>query len=179
MKTIIAGSRTITDMADVNDAVAASMFLITEVVCGMARGADLLGKEWAQFLNIPVKEFPADWNKHGKRAGYLRNEQMAEYADVAIVIWDGNSPGSKHMIDIARRHRLKTYVHIPGVLSSIQTRTVNLHSPTANMYGCEPCPRCKSQYRVSFADSPNHITCDDCFYMELIHREGNLIETGS
>lgn len=170
MKTIIAGSRGIQLMDDINDAVSASQFLITEVVCGMARGADLLGKEWADYLNIPVKQMPADWNQYGKRAGYLRNEDMAAYADALIAIWDGNSPGTKHMIQIARRKRLKVYIHILGVTADAKSSVIDLHSDTANMYGCEPCPNCGRKFRCNFADSPNHISCDDCNYMQLISK---------
>lgn len=111
MKVIIAGSRDITDMAEINAAIADSKFEITEVVCGMARGVDLLGKAWANYLGIPVTQFPADWDRYGKRAGYRRNIEMGEYADALIAVWDGVSLGTKHMIDIARARRLRVYVH--------------------------------------------------------------------
>ena len=79
-------------------AVAASGFAISEVVCGMAKGADLLGKRWAESKRIPVKEFPADWNRYGRSAGPIRNAQMRDYADALIVfIWDG-SRGSANML---------------------------------------------------------------------------------
>lgn len=77
-----------------------------ELVCGMAKGADMLGWDYAKLNNLPIKEFPADWNGLGKRAGYIRNEQMAQYADGCIVFWDGKSKGSKHMIDLADKYKL-------------------------------------------------------------------------
>lgn len=40
---------------------------------------------------------PADWTTYGKKAGYIRNEAMAEKADAVIVFWDGKSPGAGHM----------------------------------------------------------------------------------
>lgn len=40
------------------------------------------------------------------------------------------------------------------------------NSPTANMYGCEPCPKCGSKYRCVFAKTPDRIDCDDCGYVE-------------
>ena len=109
MKTIIAGSRTITDYGLVIDAVRDSGFEIHEVVCGMARGVDLLGKRWAQDYGVDVKEFPADWNRHGKKAGFLRNLEMAEYADALVAVTSG-SLGTAHMIDIARAKGLKVFV---------------------------------------------------------------------
>ncbi len=104
MKTIIAGSREIDSLSIVARAILASGIEITEVVSGRARGVDSLGEQWAKKNNIPVAEFPvtpADWKKHGKRAGYLRNRKMGEYADALIAIWDGQSRGTGHMIDIA------------------------------------------------------------------------------
>ena len=46
----------------------------------------------------PIKSFPADWDKHGKKAGFLRNREMAEYADELLLIWDGESNGSRNMM---------------------------------------------------------------------------------
>ena len=75
-----------------------------EIVCGGARGADAIGKQWGEKNNLSVVMFPADWKTHGKSAGYKRNAQMAEYADALIAFWDGNSRGTKHMIDLANKH---------------------------------------------------------------------------
>ena len=51
--------------------------------------------------------FPADWDKYGKKAGYIRNKEMARAADACVVFWNGQSKGSKHMIDIAKKHGLQ------------------------------------------------------------------------
>lgn len=50
-----------------------------EVIDGMAKGADTLGNSWARVNNHKTKRFPADWKAHGKRAGYVRNREMANY----------------------------------------------------------------------------------------------------
>jgi hypothetical protein len=47
------------------------------------------------------------WDLFGKKAGYMRNEEMAKVADAAIIFWDGKSKGSKHMIDISKKYNLK------------------------------------------------------------------------
>ena len=60
-----------------------------EIVCGMARGADLLGKRYGEEKGYKIAEFPADWDNFGKSAGYKRNEEMAKYADACIIFWDG------------------------------------------------------------------------------------------
>lgn len=74
-----------------------------EIVCGMAKGADTSGLLWAKANNKPVAEFTADWNQFGKGAGYKRNAEMADYADLLIAFWDGKSRGTKHMIDLAKK----------------------------------------------------------------------------
>jgi hypothetical protein len=107
-KYIIAGSRDFTDFELLERVL--NEFEISEIVCGGARGADLLGKEYAEKYNIPVKMFPADWERYGKGAGHRRNLEMAEYADVLIAFWDGNSTGTAHMIKEAHRRKLYTAV---------------------------------------------------------------------
>lgn len=81
-----------------------------EIVSGTARGADQLGERYAAEKGFPIKQFPADWNIYGKSAGYRRNAEMAEYADAAVVFWDGKSRGSKHMIDLAKSKGLAVRV---------------------------------------------------------------------
>jgi hypothetical protein len=67
---------------------------------GEARGVDAIGKQIAEALKVPVKSFPADWQKYGKPAGVIRNKEMAYYGDVLIAVWDGKSRGTRHMIEI-------------------------------------------------------------------------------
>ena len=112
MKTIIAGSRHLNSINHVIEAVNLSKFKIAEVICGEARGPDTQGKNWAFIHDIPVKSFPADWEKYGKRAGYLRNEEMAKYGEALILIWDGESKGSEHMLNLAKKYDLKIFVLI-------------------------------------------------------------------
>lgn len=104
LKLIVAGGRDFNDMA----LMSASLITFNEqhgsehtisIVSGTARGADRLGIVFAKHYGIQVHEFPADWPRYGKRAGFIRNDQMRDFADAAIVFWDGQSRGSKHMID--------------------------------------------------------------------------------
>lgn len=110
MKTIIAGSRSITNISLVEQAIKESGFKITEVVSGTARGVDFLGELWAIKNKIPIKRFPADWGHYGKAAGHKRNEQMAVYAEACIIIWDGVSRGSLNMIKNAEIVGLKLFI---------------------------------------------------------------------
>jgi len=102
MKVIIAGSRNFNNYDFLQTKINELKLNITEIVCGEARGADLLGKQYGINNNIPIKSFPAEWNKYGKSAGYIRNKEMAEYADYLIAFWDGKSRGTNHMINIMR-----------------------------------------------------------------------------
>ena len=112
MKTIIAGSRNIIDYHQVTKAVEESGFQITEVVSGGANGVDKLGEHLAKASLLHCKVFAADWNKYGKRAGYVRNSQMAEYAEALIAVWDGKSRGTDHMIRTAKTQGLKVFVMV-------------------------------------------------------------------
>ena len=110
MRVIIAGSRYINDYSEVVAAMRDCGFAATEVVCGMARGVDLLGWTWAQERGLPCRQFPADWAKHGKAAGPIRNREMAKNADALVAVWDGKSRGTADMIRAAREMGLKVFV---------------------------------------------------------------------
>lgn len=113
MKVIIAGSRTGFSLEDVYEAWSQSGFGISEVVSGGARGVDTLGEVFAVEQGIPIKQFIPDWNGPlGKAAGHARNRDMGDYADALIALWDGQSKGTKGMIDYAKKKGLEVYVYI-------------------------------------------------------------------
>lgn len=114
MKVIIAGSRTVRDrkaVFDILDEVHA-VSPITEVVSGKQvsydevtgekYGADYLGECWAKSMGIPIKEFPANWRKYGRRAGFKRNVLMGDYGESLIAFWMNESRGTGHMINIMK-----------------------------------------------------------------------------
>lgn len=115
MRTIIAGSRTVTNPRTLQHALVVCGWVPTLVLSGCARGADYLGEAWALEHSVPIERYPADWNTHGKRAGFMRNTEMAEKADALIALWDNVSPGTKHMIATATRHGLRVHVEQPHV----------------------------------------------------------------
>jgi hypothetical protein len=110
MRVIIAGSRSITDYAKVCDAVRHSGFAISRVVSGLAAGVDNLAVRYAAEHGLPCDRFPAQWNRYGRSAGYRRNVEMAEHADALIAVWDGKSPGTRHMIETAKARGLPIFV---------------------------------------------------------------------
>ncbi len=109
--TIIAGCRYLHDVDLVKEAVRLSGIKISQVVSGNANGIDRAGELYALIQGIPLRTFPANWNKYGRKAGLVRNKEMAEYAQALIAIWDGESPGTRHMINQAFNHGLFTFVH--------------------------------------------------------------------
>lgn len=110
MKVIIAGTRSVDDYGLVVQAVERSGYTITEVVSGCATGIDRLGEQWARANNVPIKEMPANWTQYGNSAGPMRNRQMAEYADAAIIVWDGKSRGTRNMIENMIRRKKPYYI---------------------------------------------------------------------
>jgi hypothetical protein len=109
-RVIVAGSRGFNDLALLSSRLD---FLLQYkqhacivIVSGTARGADSLGEEYARSRNYLIDQHPADWERYGKRAGYIRNEEMARNADALVAFWDGKSRGTGHMIEIAKRHNL-------------------------------------------------------------------------
>ena len=109
---IIAGSRNIEDYEVVRLAVEESGWWpqITEIVSGGARGVDRLGERLAKRNNMHIRIFPADWLAYGKSAGYKRNCDMAEYADFLVAVWDGQSRGTQHMINIMKNLGKPVYI---------------------------------------------------------------------
>lgn len=115
MKVILAGSRNITDfnllVKAINKAYDEEKISISEIVSGGAKGVDTLAEQFANEANIPITVMKANWGQHGKKAGILRNIEMANSgADALIAIWDGESSGTKHMITTARKKGLKVFV---------------------------------------------------------------------
>lgn len=116
-KVAIVGGRDFTDykrVVDDMDTLRTEMdFPGIVIICGEARGADLLGRRYAEELGFKVESFPAKWGEHGKSAGYRRNIDMAVRADCVLAYWDGVSKGTKHMIDITKKKgkqlRIRSY----------------------------------------------------------------------
>lgn len=79
------------------------------IICGTAKGADTLGEWYALEKKFKIEYFKPDWSI-GRKAGVIRNQQMAENADALIAFWDGKSRGTMHMIRIAKEKGLKVRV---------------------------------------------------------------------
>ncbi|MGE3537773.1 MAG: DUF4326 domain-containing protein [Candidatus Tectimicrobiota bacterium] len=98
MKLIIAGSRTFADYQRLCQVLAPDRHRIAQVLTGGARGADQLGYRWAWKHVVRHQRFRAEWERFGTSAGMRRNHQMAQAGDVLVACWDGQSPGTAHLI---------------------------------------------------------------------------------
>ncbi len=99
MKVLICGSRNINNPALFSRAVEQSSMNPTHIISGGARGVDTLARRYARSAGIEFTEYLADWDKYGKRAGFLRNITMIGVSDAVIAIW---------MVRVAERNTRST-----------------------------------------------------------------------
>lgn len=110
MKVIIAGSRSIKDYNLIESCINRLDLNISLIISGGANGPDKLGEMYAVNNNIPISQYLPDWNKFGKKAGILRNIEMAKNGEILIAFHDLSSKGTKHMIDECINRGLICYV---------------------------------------------------------------------
>lgn len=108
MKLAIVGSRSITDF-NLDSYIPEN---VTEIVSGGARGVDRLAEKYAKDHNIKFTVFLPDYEGHGRAAPILRDREIIEYADKILAIWDGESKGTRFMINEShRQNKLLQVVH--------------------------------------------------------------------
>lgn len=113
MNLIIAGCRDFTDRFIIYEGIDAFIeeYGTPDVIIeGGATGVDRIAGEYAREHNIPLQIFKADWNKYGRAAGPIRNEEMARHGTHLLAFWDGKSKGTKNMIETAERYRINVRV---------------------------------------------------------------------
>jgi hypothetical protein len=111
MKIIVAGGRDFKDLALLTKTLdTLGIGLGDTILSGCAQGADRLGEVFANARDISISKHPADLEQYGKRAGFVRNAEMASEAGVLVAFWDGKSKGTSSMISLAHKHNLLTRV---------------------------------------------------------------------
>jgi len=107
MNLLICGSRTWSDYDLLRDVIkgVSENVEIDALVAGGAVGADQMAAAAAKELKIIFREYRADWDKHGKAAGPIRNQEMLdkEHPSLLIAFWDGKSKGTIDMISRANK----------------------------------------------------------------------------
>ena len=125
MKLAIVGSRNYTDYKGL--LLIVDIFRqnhpVTEIVSGGARGVDSLAEEYAKERNLPITVFKPDWERHGRKAGFVRNVQIVNHCDHLLAFWDEKSKGTKHSIDTARRKGKPCDIFVVSNKSTIVTRS--------------------------------------------------------
>lgn len=117
MKLMVCGSRTITDkdwiFKQIEDYIKELKAEDLVIIQGLAKGVDIIAKEWAENHNIKTLDFPAEWDKYGKSAGFKRNVTMVDECDCCLILWDGVSLGTKHDITLCKSknkpHKIVSY----------------------------------------------------------------------
>jgi hypothetical protein len=103
VKVLVCGGRKYADNDRLRNELDAlhAMIGITDLAHGAADGADTLAGEWARENGIRVHAFPAQWTKHGKAAGPIRNELMYKTFQPDLVVAFPGGNGTRHMCDHA------------------------------------------------------------------------------
>jgi YspA, cpYpsA-related SLOG family len=102
MKIAIVGSRDFPQLERV-DAFVDALSPGDVVVSGGARGVDSRAERRARARGLEVVIIPADWDRHGRSAGFKRNHDIIAAADRVAAFWDGTSRGTAHSIQLARK----------------------------------------------------------------------------
>ena len=109
MKIIICGSRSFNNYDYLEKAMDSLLVKKLEqgepiiIVSGMARGADSIGVLYAKRKGFQYEAHPANWERDGKGAGFLRNEVMVSVSDALVAFWDGTSKGTADTIGRAQK----------------------------------------------------------------------------
>lgn len=110
MKTAVIGSRTFDNYQQLKAVLDNLSEKPTEIISGGAKGADALAERYAKENSLPLKVIPANWERHGKAAGPIRNLLIIEASEQIIAMWDGQSKGTEHTIKTARQLNRPTKV---------------------------------------------------------------------
>ena len=84
----------------------------TEIVSGGAKGIDTCARKYAISHGIKLTEFLPEYSRYGRGAPLKRNLQIIIYSDLVIAFWDGQSKGTKNVIENCKKLNVKVDVHI-------------------------------------------------------------------
>lgn len=104
MRVLISGSRGWTDKQRIIDALD-KLPKIDIIIQGGAKGADSIARDIAKERNIQCITYPALWNKYGRAAGMIRNQQMLDEGkpDIVLAFPKKTSIGTFGMMRIAKK----------------------------------------------------------------------------
>lgn len=117
----IVGSRNISDkdliytILDKVKAKLVSQDKSLQIISGGAKGVDSIAEDWAKLNDVDALIFIPQWIKYGKRAGFIRNEDIVKRSNYVIAFWDGKSKGTQHSIELCKRFNIKYKIIILNI----------------------------------------------------------------
>ena len=99
MKLLIVGSRSI-QTYDLQKHIPEET---TMIITGGANGIDLLAEKYADQKHLSKLVLRPQYNRYGRGAPLKRNEQLVELCDMALIVWDGQSRGTKYTLSYAQK----------------------------------------------------------------------------
>lgn len=112
MKLAIAGSRSFNDFAflemKINEL--RTQYPMDGLISGGAKGADVLAEQYAAKYHLAIERILPDWKVHSRGAGHRRNEIIVQKCDVLAAFWDGQSPGTRHIVAYAQKRDKQVFV---------------------------------------------------------------------
>ena len=114
MRVAIVGSRDYPDLSTVRTYINTLLRPDDVVISGGARGVDSAAVQYAQERGLAVEVYPADWDRHGKTAGFIRNQTIVDNADYVVAFWDGRSRGTMDTVNKAQAKGLPYEVVMPA-----------------------------------------------------------------
>lgn len=102
---LVTGSRKYSSRKAVDDVLAdfaKSHWPMRVIVGDCPTGADLYARDWCTENNTPCTVFTADWDKHGRAAGPIRNREMVnQKPDIVLAFFEGESRGTRNCVGLA------------------------------------------------------------------------------
>lgn len=114
MRILICGDRNWADRLSIRRYLD-TLDLDTIIIAGGARGADTIAEEEAEVIGLTVHVFPAEWDKYGRAAGPIRNQQMLDEGLPDLVVYfHPNLSASRGTADMCRRARKRNIPVVNG-----------------------------------------------------------------
>ena len=111
MRIAIVGSRNLTVSMETLEKVLP--WYTDEILSGGAKGIDACAKQYAKMKKMKYIEYLPEYEKYGRSAPLKRNITIIEYADIVLAFWDGQSRGTKFVIDNCHKLGVKVKVYVP------------------------------------------------------------------
>lgn len=106
---LVCGGRDFDDFFTLDMVMEAYLEEVPHIIHGGAKGADSLAGDWAYMNVLPCTVYPAQWNRHGKAAGPIRNQQMLDEGKPDLVVAFPGGRGTADMIRRARKAGVDVY----------------------------------------------------------------------